>query len=175
MTQKKYDPKRIAWLTVFAIYCFFVFGILFLGRNAWKVQYESFEMYMEDCFNIIPFATVAECVGHILDGEYFMRRWAIRNMFGNLLLFYPMGIFLPCLFPRMRTALENVRISFFLILAVELTQFLLRSGCFDIDDLILNMTGWLLGFLTFSIPFVRRLLKRMSFLDKNELLTKGEN
>ena len=171
MARKKYDPKRIFLLTVFGIYCFFVFGILFLGRNAWKIQYESFDLYMEDCFNIIPFATVAECVGHILDGGSFMRRWAIRNMFGNLLLFYPMGIFLPCLFPRMRTARENVRVSFFVILAVELTQFLLRSGCFDIDDLILNMTGWTLGFLTFSIPLVRRILVKFCFLREIEMLT----
>ena len=171
MSRKKYDIKRIVWLTVFGLYCLFVFGILYVGRGVWQSQYDSFELYIKDCFNIIPFASVAEYVGHILDGGYFMRKWAIRNVFGNLFLFYPMGIFLPCLFPCMRTARKNARTAFRVILAVETVQLLLRIGCFDIDDLILNMAGWMLGCLTFSSPFVRRILVKFCFLRENEMLT----
>ena len=126
---------------------------------------------MRDCFNVIPFVLIYEFCTQIIDGGDYVRMWAIRNVFGNLFLFYPMGIFLPCLFPCMRTARKNARTAFRVILAVETVQLLLRIGCFDIDDLILNMAGWMLGFLTFSIPFVRRILVKFCFLRENEMLT----
>ena len=63
----------------------------------------------------------------------------------------------------MRKLPRTVLFSFCTILAVEIVQLLLRRGIFDIDDLILNMAGWILGYLTLSIPFIRKAMIKMYF------------
>ncbi len=166
MEKKITDPAKSVLRVVFALYGLFVFSVLFVGRRGSQVQFESFELYMRDCFNVIPFASIAEYFSYIMNGGYVIRNWAIKNMLGNLLLFYPMGIFLPCLFPAMRKLGSNIRISFFAILSVETVQMLLRIGSFDVDDIILNMAGWILGSLTLRIPPIRRALIQIHVLDE---------
>ena len=167
MERKKYTRAGVALRLLCALYCLFIFAVLFVGRRGSQPQFESFELYMRDCFNVIPFVRIYEFCTQIIDGGDYVRMWAIRNMLGNLLLFYPLGIFLPCLFQGMRTLRQNMKISFCTILSVETIQLLLRVGCFDVDDIILNMTGWMLGFLTFSIPVVRQCLKKC-FLEEKQ-------
>ena len=148
--------------TAFVIYSFAVFCILFLGGRTGRFPYESIWDYIRYSVNLIPFKTIW---GYVMD--VMAKRWmlglAIKNVFGNFILFYPMGIFLPCLFRRVRTLGKSLLISLCTILAVECVQLVFRLGIFDIDDLILNMAGWILGYLTVSIPFVRRILTKMHF------------
>lgn len=167
--------KKIGVKILFALYCLFVFAVLFVGRKGSNTRFESFGTYIREAFNIIPFKTIAECVSHIVGGEYFERKWAIRNIFGNFVLFYPMGIFLPCFFPDTGTCSQTVRISFCTILSVELIQMMFRIGFFDIDDVILNMTGWLLGFFTFSLVSHRSFRNRKCYSEENAIITECED
>ena len=166
MKRKNDTGTGVALRLLFALYCLFVFAVLFIGRRGSQPQFGSFELYMRDCFNVVPFANIAEYFSYIMNGGYVIRNWAIKNMLGNLLLFYPMGIFLPCLFSVMRTLRSNIRISFFAILSVETVQMLLRIGSFDVDDIILNMAGWILGSLTLRIPPIRRVLIQIHVLEE---------
>ena len=93
---------------------------------------------------------------------------AIRNIGGNFILFFPMGMFLPCLFPKTQKFRRTLLISFCTILCVELIQLLLRRGIFDVDDLILNISGWLIGFAVLKIPFVNKILMKMYLLPQAE-------
>jgi glycopeptide antibiotics resistance protein len=45
-----------------------------------------------------------------------------------------------------------------LLLSVELIQLITRRGSFDIDDLILNMFGALVGFIAWKTKLVQKLL-----------------
>ena len=165
--------RGILW-AVFVIYACVVLGILFFETRSGRFPYGSVWEYIRYSVNLIPFKTIW---GYAMDvmTKPWMLGIAIRNVLGNLVLFYPMGIFLSCLFSRIRTLKQTVLISLCTILSVECIQLIFRRGVFDIDDLILNMAGWMLGFLTFSIPFVRRLLKKMSILNENEILTERED
>ncbi|MFF8726703.1 VanZ family protein [Streptomyces sp. NPDC015171] len=75
-------------------------------------------------------------------------RDALRQVGGNLLLGVPFGVLVPVLAPRARGALQVLALTALVMLVVELVQGALVTGrAFDIDDVILNTSGALLGWL----------------------------
>ena len=75
-------------------------------------------------------------------------RDAIRQIGGNLLLGVPFGILVPVVAPRTRGVLRVLFLTATVMLMVEVAQGALITGrAFDIDDVILNTTGALVGYL----------------------------
>ncbi|MEW2283954.1 VanZ family protein [Streptomyces sp. NPDC047841] len=75
-------------------------------------------------------------------------RDALRQLGGNVLLGVPFGVLVPVLAPRARGVLQVLGLTALVMLMVELVQGALVTGrAFDIDDVILNTTGALLGWL----------------------------
>lgn len=73
---------------------------------------------------------------------------AARQLGGNLLLGLPFGVLLPVLLPPARGLLRVAAVTVCLMTLVELVQGALVTGrVFDIDDVILNTAGALLGYL----------------------------
>ncbi|MFJ7272413.1 VanZ family protein [Streptomyces sp. NPDC099050] len=73
---------------------------------------------------------------------------AVRQLGGNLLLGLPFGVLLPVLMPPARGLLRVAVVTVCLMTLVELIQGALVTGrVFDIDDVILNTAGALLGYL----------------------------
>jgi glycopeptide antibiotics resistance protein len=73
------------------------------------------------------------------------------QIYGNILIFIPFGFVLPILFRRFRNPLRSIGLVFFLSLLVESIQRVFRIGQFDVDDIILNATGGIIGFVAFII------------------------
>ncbi|MEU7279817.1 VanZ family protein [Streptomyces sp. NPDC045431] len=75
-------------------------------------------------------------------------RDAAKQIGGNVLLGVPFGLLLPVLFPRARGLVRVAVVTALVMLLVELVQGALITGrAFDIDDVLLNTTGALLGYL----------------------------
>ena len=74
----------------------------------------------------------------------------IMNLFGNVLIFMPFGFFLP-MASRFRSIFATIFWSFMLSLAVEMFQFITKVGSFDVDDLLLNTLGGIIGHIFFCI------------------------
>jgi VanZ family protein len=73
---------------------------------------------------------------------------AAKQIGGNLLLGVPFGVLLPVLMPRTRRLLRVMMITVVLIILVELVQGAIVAGrAFDVDDVILNTTGALIGYV----------------------------
>ncbi|WP_329034506.1 VanZ family protein [Streptomyces sp. NBC_00178] len=73
---------------------------------------------------------------------------ACKQAGGNILLGTPFGVLLPILVPRRLRMLRMTLLTVLVMAVVELTQGALVAGrAFDIDDVILNTTGALLGYL----------------------------
>ncbi|WP_374227714.1 VanZ family protein [Streptomyces sp. CJ_13] len=73
---------------------------------------------------------------------------AVRQLGGNLLLGLPFGVLLPVLLPPARGLVRVAVVTLCLMTLVELIQGALVTGrVFDIDDVILNTAGALLGYL----------------------------
>ncbi|WTU15330.1 VanZ family protein [Streptomyces sp. NBC_00075] len=75
-------------------------------------------------------------------------RDAIRQIGGNVLLGVPFGLLVPIVLPKARGVLRVLFLTAAVMLMVELAQGTLITGrAFDIDDVILNTTGALIGYL----------------------------
>ncbi|MGW6983809.1 VanZ family protein [Streptomyces sp. NPDC054932] len=81
---------------------------------------------------------------------------AVRQLGGNLLLGLPFGVLLPVLLPPARGLLRVAAVTVALMTLVELTQGALITGrVFDIDDVILNTAGALIGYLLIGLRLGR--------------------
>ncbi|MGW1777656.1 VanZ family protein [Streptomyces sp. NPDC002143] len=75
-------------------------------------------------------------------------RDAAKQIGGNLLLGVPFGVLVPVVAPRARGLLRVLLLTAAVMLLVEFAQGALVTGrAFDIDDVILNTTGALIGYL----------------------------
>ena len=73
----------------------------------------------------------------------------------NILLFVPLGYMLPCIFKKLQKALRGVvLIGFFCSLLIETVQLITHLGWFDLDDLLNNTIGCVLG-VTFYRVFLK--------------------
>ncbi|MCH5193337.1 MAG: VanZ family protein [Oscillospiraceae bacterium] len=85
----------------------------------------------------------------------------IENLAGNIILFVPFGILLPLAFKaRGKTILFGFLVSCF----IEAMQFAFAMGAADVDDIILNTLGAVIGYLIYIIA-------KHIFKDQTVLLT----
>ncbi|MFE5486322.1 VanZ family protein [Streptomyces sp. NPDC056527] len=71
----------------------------------------------------------------------------VKQLGGNILLGVPFGLLLPVVSPRTRGFVRIALLTVATMLLVELIQGALVTGrAFDIDDVLLNTTGALLGY-----------------------------
>ncbi|MFD8141832.1 VanZ family protein [Streptomyces sp. NPDC059708] len=85
-------------------------------------------------------------IGPYLDGASV--REAVVQLGGNVLLGVPFGVLLPVLLPQARGLLRVAVVTAVVMTLVELVQGALVAGrAFDVDDVILNTAGALLGYL----------------------------
>ena len=77
----------------------------------------------------------------------------------NVLLFMPLGLLLPKIWERHRAIWRTAETAFLLSAAIELSQ-LLNRRITDVDDLIMNVLGAVLGCMLFAV--LRRLRGKRS-------------
>lgn len=146
------DPKKskFALKLLFLLYSAAMLWLLF-GR----VRHDAAGTYW-DCvqhnISLTPLHTIRQ-FWELLSYRHRPRliRLALINLLGNVAMFVPLGFFLPCLWPRQRKLRWLLPTSILLITAVELCQLFTLRGICDIDDIILNVPGILLGFLIFHV------------------------
>ena len=154
------STMRFLMWAVFGIYCAFLVIILFVDMRSDTLKITMGE-YIKTHTNFIPFATVADYIRRMGD-SIINTDTVVKNLLGNLLLFFPMGLALPCLFKGMRSFKKILLTLFLIVLCVELIQLFLRFGSFDIDDFILNILGGLAAFGIWKIKPINKLLNKGS-------------
>ena len=93
--------------------------------------------------NLIPFKTILV----YFSGEPTWRI-AMRNLLGNIVVLVPLGFLLATMYQRLKWN-RALLVSLFTGVVLELLQVIFRSGIFDIDDIILNSLGVVIGYLLF--------------------------
>lgn len=99
--------------------------------------------------NLKPFATIRTQL------RFWPAGWAVKNLAGNLLAFVPFGYLLPLAHRRLRHAFLVLPISLAFACAIEAFQYVTLLGACDVDDVILNVLGCMMGYFVFSV-FQRR-------------------
>src|SRR5699024_8556882 len=135
---------RILGLILFVLYLILLIYFLFfaeeMGRNPQMRQGYS--------YNLTLFKEIRRSYEH---REIIGYRALFLNIFGNVLAFMPFGFFLPMIWKRTDRLFLTAVFSFLMSLCVETVQLVSRVGSFDVDDLLLNTIGGVLGFLAYRL------------------------
>lgn len=89
--------------------------------------------------NLIPFRSISPYLRNITEP------YAFKNIIANILVFIPLGFFISNKNPK--NVFKTLVICISVILSIECIQLLFKIGFFDVDDIILNFIGSLLGIL----------------------------
>ncbi len=95
--------------------------------------------------NLVPFHTLG-IYWRNLGSDFWM-----RNLFGNLLLLLPLGLLGPTALPALGRWWRIALVALLYSIAIELIQRVVPARSADIDDVIVNVAGALLGYLAFVI------------------------
>ena len=90
-------------------------------------------------------------ISGLLHGTVKITKWAeLRNIILNIMLFLPFGYLLPTLFPRLRWW-QVILLGLVFCLCIESLQLVTKLGYADVDDLINNTLGAVIGFLCYKL------------------------
>lgn len=81
--------------------------------------------------------------------DYEIVKEAIINFVGNTLMFVPVGIVYPIVYKRLNTHIKIIAAGVGFSLAIEILQLPFYDRVSDIDDLILNSLGYVLGYFIY--------------------------
>lgn len=80
----------------------------------------------------------------------------------NIFLFIPLGFLCPLLSSRFLRAANTIAAGFFLSLFIEISQLFTLYRATDIDDLLTNTVGTVIGYLCFRLLAALRIMKAES-------------
>lgn len=149
---------------------FFIYLLCLIGITLFPLRIDFGRDYNWNSVNLIPaIGTVREVINITNNPNmhsYMVRFW-IKNIGGNLLLLFPIGVMMPILWSEFNSLFKTTFFAFFLSLSIEILQLL--SGyigntgrAFDIDDILLNTIGATIGFIIYKI-FIRN--KKTNFIE----------
>lgn len=97
------------------------------------------------------------CLPFVYLLDYPNKRDILLNVIGNTTMFLPLGIVWPIVFKELNTPKKAIVAGIGVSLCIEILQLPFYDRVTDIDDLILNTVGFLVGYLIFFvIHHVRR-------------------
>ncbi len=161
---KRKAQRSLARELVMGFFVVFMFGLLFLtfednGISWMKAEtpQKAWERLKTGVgVNFVPFRTIGNYWRYAPNSEY-----AVVNIVGNILMFVPWGLGLPLLWRKFQSIWAVMSASLLLPIFIEFCQLFIGRSV-DIDDVILNFTGGILGGLLCLIlrrlsPPVRKL------------------
>ncbi len=126
---------------------FIGYMLLLLYFLFFSEEYGRTTRYTEYQYNFTLFRELSRYIKYreVVGVDYFL-----INVVGNVVMFMPFGFFVLSLSKKKRKGFFvffSVTVSGFLFsLSVETIQLLTKVGCFDVDDLLLNTIGVVLGY-----------------------------
>lgn len=148
----RHDTKRKIRITGLILFICYLLGLTYFLFFA--ESYGRTGVNREYSYNLVPFLEIKR---FWLNREVIGNFAVFINLAGNVLAFVPFGFFLPMLNRHTRGLFRMGLFTFEFSLLVETIQLVSKVGSFDVDDLILNTLGGILGYLIFALcDYVRR-------------------
>ena len=142
MAVNKLKSNAKTWVC-FLAYLLLLAYVVVISSGLGRVEHEEYR------YNLTLFQEIGRYYYQGLNtGNWNLFRF---NVIGNVLVFLPYGVFLPKLFQRCRKLMSVLLLSLELSLIIEVTQLFTKIGSFDVDDLLLNTLGGVLGYLIYAV------------------------
>lgn len=150
---KREKTRRIIGYFIFLSFIVYIMAFLYFTVGKVEVTEINDAMYRA---NFVPFKTILGYIKLIEKGT--IRNIAIINLMGNLLLALPLAVYLPYYIKSLRKWWKTFFLVVIIILVIEFVEMISGRGSFDIDDVILNSLGGLLGYAIWKFRFVQRIV-----------------
>ena len=142
MAANKKDNKLAMWV------CFIAY-LLLLGYAVFFSSGFGREEHADYRYNLTLFQEIGRYYNFgMRTGSWRLFWW---NVVGNVCVFVPFGAFLPALFTKCQKFFSVLLFTVELSFVVEIIQLITKIGSFDVDDLLLNTIGGILGYFVYKI------------------------
>ena len=141
--KKEFNHKAVMKLLFIIYMCVLVYVVFFaeaMGRT-------SQDGYV---YNLTPLKEIKRFMKYIWDNDA-LGSVARLNIFGNIIAFIPFGIYLPYTSESKLGFISTFLYTFSLSLTIELVQLITKVGSCDVDDIILNSLGGVIGYILWYI------------------------
>ena len=128
---------------LFILYMIFALYILLLSESFGRTVTDSYR------YNLHPFMEIKRFYDLLGTGCH---KQAVLNLFGNIICFAPFGLYLAVEMKKKKALILRVTfLTFLFSLCVETVQLYFKIGIFDVDDLMLNTLGGMVGGVLYKI------------------------
>jgi glycopeptide antibiotics resistance protein len=134
MTQK----KRSYLIIICLLYFFLVFYIVFLIDYRLKDDFYG-------SINMIPFYKCHKFIFNYEDLTIANKVSFLKEFFGNIILLFPFAKALEIVLQKKLTFKIKCFYIFITSLSIEFAQYIFNLGIMEVDDIILNFSGGVLG------------------------------
>lgn len=93
--------------------------------------------------------TLFKTIRMYIDYSYMLN--SFENLVGNVVVFIPFGFLIPYVLKRGRNFFVMLFNAFLFVLGIEVFQLFSAFGAFDVDDILLNCTGAVLGYFSYLV------------------------
>lgn len=83
--------------------------------------------------------------------DYSYKLNSFENLVGNIVVFIPFGLLLPCVMKRGSNFFVMFLNALVFVTGIEVFQLFSAFGAFDVDDILLNCFGAVLGYLIYLL------------------------
>ena len=152
----------IAMVMVSLFYLNLLFNIMYFhgGRNIELASLDQLIARSRLNANFIPFKTIKYYISTLFDGSI-NRNIPIMNLSANIIMFIPAGFFLPVICSKSRNRKTAYIVLILIVTVMEMTQYIFSLGTLDIDDIILNFGGAVIGWEIVGIKQIQKVLKKI--------------
>ena len=131
---------------------------MFMGRGVIKFDFKNFENFTV-FNNIIPFDSIKKFIIH----STFKTK--IYHIGGNLVMLMPLSFLLILNNDKYKNILNQIKVILPFTFIIELLQVFSSTGSFDIDDIILNVSGSIIFTIIITKFDIAGKLKKMFYKD----------
>lgn len=133
--------RRKFSISFFVIYIgvlvYFLFFAESLGRDLSSRNYS---------YNLVPFREILRFINNV---QILGTNAVILNTLGNVVAFIPFGFFITPVWGKKISFKYASLLTFNISLLVEIIQLITKVGTFDVDDIILNTAGGMIGIMLY--------------------------
>ena len=141
--KKEFNHKAVMKLLFIVYMCVLVY-VVFFAEAMGRTPQDGY------VYNLTPLKEIKRFMKYIWDNDA-LGRAARLNIFGNIIAFIPFGIYLPYTSESKLGFISTFLYTFSLSLTIELVQLITKVGSCDVDDIILNALGGVIGYILWYI------------------------
>ena len=135
---------------------FFIYLLIVIKLIIFKYPYEQLKAIADswekgvileglDTANFTLFKTIRMYI------KYSYKLNSFENLIGNIVVFVPYGFLFPCVLQKGSNVFVMLLNAFLFVTGIEIFQLFSAFGAFDVDDILLNCVGAVIGYLLYLI------------------------